>query len=256
VLQAAAAVARPHGGGQLGSFPAPNRVADLPLPVRVAPRADAAPPADAAPHGAAPQGAADDAALVARLAAGDAEALGALYDRHGGACLALARAVVGAADEADDVVAEAFAQLWRTAGRYDPARGSVAAWAVTVTRTRALDHVRARRRRTGAEERAAADVGALNALPATDAPALPLGGTEAPDAGLLRGEAAGRVRRAVAALPAPQRDAILLAFFGGLTHTDVAERLGEPLGTVKTRIRAGLHKLRAALRPLAPGGDL
>jgi RNA polymerase sigma-70 factor (ECF subfamily) len=219
-------------------------VADLPLPTREAPRADAPPP-----------DAESDAALVARVAAGDAEALGALYDRHGATCYALARAVVGAPDEADDVVAGAFAQLWRTAARYDGARGSVGAWVTMVTRTRALDHVRARRRRARAEERAAADAGAGAPFDAGAAPAVPLGGSAEPaDAALERGETAGLVRRALATLPAPQREAILLAFFGGLSHTDVAARLGQPLGTVKTRIRAGLHRLRDVLRPAAAEG--
>jgi RNA polymerase sigma-70 factor (ECF subfamily) len=212
-------------------------LADLTVPPRETLRADAVPPAPAAAPG--------DAELVARVAGGDADALAVLYDRHGAACLALARAVTGAPDEAEDVVADAFGQLWRTAGRYDPARGSVAAWVVTVTRTRALDHLRARRRRTLAEERAASDLLAGSPLGG------PPGGAVDP-ADPAVAEDAGRVRRAVAALPAPQRDAILLAFFGGLTHTDVAGRLGEPLGTVKTRIRAGLQKLRATLRPLAP----
>lgn len=231
-------------------------MADLSFPVPESPRADAVPPPPpvrtTAAGGAAPAPA--DTDLVARMAGGDADALGVLYDRHGAACLALARTITGAPDEAEDVVADAFAQLWRTAARYDAARGTVAAWVVTVTRTRALDHVRARRRRTRAEERAAADALPPGPPRAAGSPfAEPF--VEPADT-VVRGEAAGRVRRALATLPAPQRDAILLAFFGGLTHTDVAAQLGEPLGTVKTRIRTGLLKLRAALRPLAPGADL
>lgn len=251
-MPAGAAVARPPGRRDVAAPTLRPTLADPSAPPHVvAPRADAPP----APDRAAPGDVVPDAALVARVAAGEAEALGALYDRHGAACYALARAVVAAPDEADDVVAGAFAQLWRTAARYDAARGSVAAWATTVTRTRALDHVRARRRRARAEERAAADAGAGEPLGPGGAPAVPLGGSaEPPDAALERGETARLVRRAVAALPEAQREALLLAFFGGLTHADVAARLGQPLGTVKTRIRAGLHKLRDALRPAPAEG--
>lgn len=216
---------------------------------------DSAASASAAGDSAASASAAGDAALVARVAAGDAEAFGALYDRHGATCYALARAVVGAPDEADDVVAGAFAQLWRTAARYDAARGSVAAWVTTVARTRALDHVRARRRRARAEERAAGDAAAGEPLGIGALPAVPLGGSaEPPDAAVERSETARLVRHALATLPEAQREAVLLAFFGGLTHADVAARLGQPLGTVKTRIRAGLHKLRDMLRPAVAGG--
>lgn len=202
--------------------------------------------------------AAADAALVARAAVGDADALGALYDRHGAAAYALARAVVGAPDDAEDVVAQVFAQLWREAARYDTTRGSVAAWVTTLTRSRALDLLRARRRRTGAEERAATEAATLGEGDAAGAAgaALPLGGTgEPPDEALDRGETARAVRASLGTLPEPQRRAVALAFFGGLSHSDVAATLGIPLGTAKTRIRAGLHRLRDALRPYAPEAD-
>ncbi len=212
-------------------LPTPAR-ADAPVDPRLDPRASDA----------------DDATLVGRVAAGDAAALGTLYDRHGAEAHAFARALVGgAADEADDVTAAVFAQLWRTAARYDASRGSVAAWVTMVTRARALDHVRARGRRARAEERAAGP----NAVEA----AVPLGGSaEPPDAAVERSEVARAVRGSLAALPEAQRRAIELAFYGGLSHADVAARLGQPLGTVKTRIRSGLIKLREALRPLAEGG--
>jgi RNA polymerase sigma-70 factor (ECF subfamily) len=197
-----------------------------------------------------------DAALVARAAAGDVDALGALYDRHGASAYALARAVVRDAADAEDVAAQVFAQVWRDAGRYDPARGSVAAWVATLARSRALDLLRARRRRAGAEERAAAEAAALagaDALGDALGAAVPLGGSaEAPDAALERGEAARAVRASLGALPEPQRRAVTLAFFGGLSHPDVAAALDIPLGTAKTRIRAGLRRLRDALRPYAP----
>lgn len=197
-----------------------------------------------------------DAALVLRVAEGDAEALGVLYDRFGPDAHAFARALVGgAADEADDVTAAVFAQLWRSAARYDAARGSVAAWVTMVTRARALDHVRARKRRVRLEERAA-DHAASFAAAGSAPTAVSLGGSgEPPDAAVERAEVARAVRGSLAALPEAQRRAIELAFFGGLSHADVAAALGQPLGTVKTRIRSGLQKLREALRPfLAEGG--
>lgn len=189
-----------------------------------------------------------DAVLVSRVAAGDAEALGALYDRHGATTYALARAIVGEASDADDVVAGAFEQLWRSAPSFDATRGSVAAWLTMITRSRALDHLRAQRRRARLVERAAADDSTVGA-------AVPLGGSaDAPDAAVEHDEMARAVRASLAALPDAQRQAIELAFFGGLTHTDVAATLGQPLGTVKTRIRTGLLRLREALRPWASGG--
>ncbi|WP_284349556.1 sigma-70 family RNA polymerase sigma factor [Roseisolibacter agri] len=189
----------------------------------------------------------DDVALVARVAAGDAEALGALYDRHGGGAYALALAMLRDHADADDAVAGAFEQLWRSASTFDPSRGSVAAWLTMMTRSRALDLLRAQRRRAAAVERAMAE------RTAGDDPsgvtAVPLGAPEPADAAVERGELAQAVRASLATLPDAQRAAIELAFFGGLSHADVAATLGQPLGTVKTRIRDGMRKLRDALRP-------
>jgi RNA polymerase sigma-70 factor (ECF subfamily) len=184
---------------------------------------------------------------VARAAEGDATALAALYDRHGRAAYALARAMVGGASDAEDVVASTFSQLWQSASRYDAGRGSVAAWITTMTRSRALDLLRAQRRRTRLHERAAgADA---------DGFAVPLGGgADLPDREVERAEVARVVRASLETLPPAQRTAIELAFFGGLSHTDIAQALDEPLGTVKTRIRSGMLKLRDALRPLTAGG--
>jgi RNA polymerase sigma-70 factor (ECF subfamily) len=220
---------------------------------RTLPLADRIPLADALPARA-PDAALDDAALVARAAAGDVDALGVLYDRHGAAAYALARAVVRADADAEDVVAQAFAQVWREAPRYDAGRGSVAAWITTLVRSRALDLLRARRRRASAEERAAVESAALTGgRPADALAAVPLGGSaEPPDVVLERGEAARAVRASLGALPEPRRRAVALAFLEGLSHPDVAAALGIPLGTAKTRIRAGLRRLREALRPFAP----
>lgn len=191
--------------------------------------------------------ASQDARLVARVADGDAAALTTLYDRHGRTAFALARAMVGSASDAEDVVASTFTQLWQTASRFDSARGSVAAWITTMTRSRALDLLRAQRRRTRLHERAAtADAEGF---------ALPLGGGgDTPDVDVERAEVAHAVRASLVALPAAQRQAIELAFFGGLSHSDIAAALDEPLGTVKTRIRSGMLKLRDTLRPMLSGG--
>lgn len=185
--------------------------------------------------------------LVARIAAGDEQALGELYDRHGRAAYALALAIVGERADAEETVADAFGQAWRTAGQFDPARGSVAAWLVTITRTRALDLVRARGRRARVLTRAA--------LENTEGLAAPLAqASEAPDRGVERAEARRLVERSLAELPEPQRRVIELAYFGGLTQSEIAAQLREPLGTVKTRTRAGMERLRGLLAPLLSRG--
>jgi len=188
-----------------------------------------------------------DSALVARAAAGDERALGELYDRYGGMAFSLACAVVGEHADAEEVVADAFAQIWRSAGGFDPARGSVTAWVATIVRTRALDLVRSRRRRARVLEEAAVvtDEGETLVL----APSA-----ESPDRGAELSETAAIVRRSLADLPAPQRRVIELAYFGGLSQSEIAAQLSEPLGTVKTRMRAGMDKLRQSLRPVLEAG--
>jgi len=184
-----------------------------------------------------------DRALVERMAAGDERALGELYDRHGRTTYSLAVAIVRERADAEEVVADAFGQAWRTAEQFDPGRGTVGAWLATITRTRALDLVRAQGRRARALARAAQeDDGGV---------AAPLGRAgDAPDRGVERQEARRLVERSLAELPEPQRRVIELAYFGGLTQTEIAAELREPLGTVKTRMRAGMEKLRGALAPL------
>ena len=188
-----------------------------------------------------------DSALVARAAGGDERALGALYDRLGGMAFSLASAVVGDPADAEEVVADAFAQVWRSAAGFDPSRGSVTAWLSTIVRTRALDLVRARKRRARVLEEAAVvtDEGETLVI----APSL-----EAADRGAELNETRGLVQRSLAELPAPQRRVIELAYFGGLSQSEIAEKLSEPLGTVKTRMRAGMEKLRQTLRPVLEAG--
>jgi RNA polymerase sigma-70 factor (ECF subfamily) len=186
---------------------------------------------------------ADDAAWLARAAAGDGAALAPLYDLHARAIYSLALRVLGDEADAEDVLQEVFTQAWRQAGRYDAARGTVVAWLLTMARTRAIDRLRARQARpdTGAPQ----GDNALRDLP-----------TFAVDPGdaLSAVRDAERVREALGYLPPVQRLAIELAYFEGLTQSQIAERLEQPLGTVKTRIRLGLLKLRDALAGTAAGG--
>lgn len=184
-----------------------------------------------------------DSALVAQAAGGDERALGDLYDRYGGMSFSLACAIVGEHADAEEVVADAFAQVWRSASGFDTARGSVAAWLATIVRTRALDLVRSRKRRARVLEEAAVvtDEGESLVL----APSV-----ESTDRSAELTETSVIVRKSLAELPLPQRRVIELAYFGGLSQSEIAAQLSEPLGTVKTRMRAGMDKLRQALRPL------
>lgn len=184
--------------------------------------------------------------LVGRMSEGEDAALGELYDRYGKTLYALALAIVREPADAEEVVVDAFGQAWRQAGAFDPLRGSVGAWLATIARSRALDTVRARGRRARAHERAAqlSDEGLAT-------PVAALGPD--PARGAERGEARRLVAEALAGLPEPQRVAIQLAYFEGLSQSEIAARLAEPLGTVKTRMRAGMEKLRGLLSPLLEG---
>ena len=181
-----------------------------------------------------------DLELMGRIRKGEDRALGELYDRHGAVMYSLARSIVSEPADAEEVVADAFLQIWRGAARYDRGRASVGAFLAVVTRSRALDMVRAARRRGAAEGRAAAwdEGGRAVALSASD---------PAPDRALELRETNAIVRQALDALPEAQREVILLAYFGGYSQTEIAARLSEPLGTVKTRVRTGMQKLRDAL---------
>lgn len=182
-----------------------------------------------------------DAELVARVAQGDEGALGQLYDRFGGVLYAVAFRVMGQQADAEEVVMEAFAQAWREARRFDTGRGSVAAWLTVMTRSRALDRVRSQSRRERITDTAAREEPA-------SAPAMSAG-FPPPGASLLDEERGRAVGAALAALSPPQRQAIELAYYEGLSQSEIAARLGEPLGTIKTRVRLGMQKLREALRP-------
>jgi RNA polymerase sigma-70 factor (ECF subfamily) len=163
-------------------------------------------------------------AVLRRLAEGDASALAELYDRHGGLAFGLALRILREHGDAEDVVQEAFVQVWRQAARYDAARGSPEAWLCAIVRTRAID--RLRRRLSRREQPEAAE-------PAPAAAAGP--------------EGALAVRQALKVLSADQRRALELAYYEGLTQTEIAHRLQEPLGTIKTRIRTAMLRLREEL---------
>lgn len=184
-----------------------------------------------------------DAELVARLALGEDRALAELYDRHSAVAFSLARAIVRDVADAEEVVADCFAQVWRTAASFDPGRGSVVAWVTTIVRTRALDLIRAQRRRARVLDDAAV-LGEDERVAATPSPG------DTPDRDLERAETRELVRRSLADLPDAQRRVLELAYFGGMSQSEIADFLSEPLGTVKTRMRAGLEKLRTALRPI------
>lgn len=168
------------------------------------------------------------------MARGEHGALAELYDRHGRLVYSLALRVLRDQGDAEDVVQDVFSQAWRQASRYESSRGPVVAWLMNLARSRAIDRLRSRRARpeTGADD---AEVARMPDL----APPI--------DDQLALSDQAERVRAAVEQLSLLQRVAIELAFYEGLTHVEIAERLELPLGTVKTRIRQGLSKLKERL---------
>ena len=178
-----------------------------------------------------------DALLLRRMADGDKAAFADLYDRFSRPLYATALRIVSDPAEAQDITHDAFLTLWEKAAVFQSDRGSAFAWAVTLVRNRAIDRVRTRRRRADLLAKAPlADLGYDESA----------AGSSADDSAAL-GDQARAVRAAVATLPAEQRRALELAFFGGLTQQQIAEKLSEPLGTVKARVRRGLLKLRDSL---------
>ncbi len=179
----------------------------------------------------------EDGALIRRMAQGDKLACAELYDRFSRPLYSVALRILNDPSEAEDIVQDVFLALWEKAGSFDTSRGSAFGWAITLTRNRAIDRLRTRRRRSTL----------INESFADDLP----GGQSSPEpdtsADLIFKEKSVAVRAALSTLPPDQFRALELAFFSGLTQQEIAGRLSAPLGTVKARIRRGLLKLRDTL---------
>lgn len=211
-----------------------------------------------------PDNAPGDEALVAQLLRGSEAALGLLYDRHAPAVFRVAHRLLRDPGIAEEIVQETFLALWDRAEQFDPGRGALAAWLTVIARSRAIDRHRAIARRLHAEPFSTV-VGDLPDPAATIdwllASGTPVGLGSAgpsPEAFVASTEARAAIARAVGALAADERLAIVLAYRDGLSQSEIAERLGWPLGTVKTRSRRALRRLREALEdagasPVATG---
>ena len=172
----------------------------------------------------------DDADVIREAARGEIQALATLYDRHAGLLLAMANRILGDKALAEDLVQDVFMEVWRRAHAFDPSRGSVRTWLLVRLRSRAVDRLRSAQHR---REVAVDDVAPREPSPTAEDPEL------APDRAL--------VRKAIAELPEDQRLVIELSYFHGLSSSEIAERMGSPLGTVKSMTAAALTKLRAAM---------
>lgn len=169
----------------------------------------------------------DEAALIARLRAGDQGAMAAIYDRYSSIIYGVALRVLGNTMGAEDVLQEVFIQLWRNPQAFDAGRGRLAAWLAVIARNRAIDHLRKRPIEDDIDD-------------------LPISTSVDLESESAQRMAVEKVRSVMAGLPPEQRRLLEMAFFEGMTHTEIAGKTGEPLGTIKTRIRAGLLVLRKA----------
>lgn len=181
-----------------------------------------------------------DAELLRAVARGDEGALAAIYDRYSSILLGLLLRILHSRAEAEDVLQEVFVQVWRRAGSYDESRGRGFTWLVTLARSRAIDRLRALDSRSRAATASAAEASEVVSDASLDA---------------FRSEQREIVRAALAELTEDQRRTLLLAYEEGLTQSEIAARLNQPLGTVKTRTRAGLMKLRELLRDKFEGAE-
>lgn len=174
------------------------------------------------------QGVSPDVTLVMAIRSGDESAMEVLYDRYSSLLYSVALRVLGDTGAAEDVLQEVFMQLWRNPGLFDSSRGNLAPWLAVIARNRAIDSLRKRYPETDIDD----VIVSVEPDMAGDAE---------------RSRAMEKVREALGTMPLPQRSALEMAYFEGLTHTEIAAKTGEPLGTIKTRIRAGLLALRKAV---------
>jgi RNA polymerase sigma-70 factor (ECF subfamily) len=170
--------------------------------------------------------------LLHRIANGDREALGIFYDQVAALLFSVAARILGDSLEAEEVIQDVFVQIWQKSATFDPALGKALPWALGITRNRAVDRIRGRQR---------------HARLLAEFQALPNPATEIQTAQDLPTDERKLIVQALASLPADQKESIELAFFAGLTHVEISERLEEPVGTIKARIRRGMLKLRESL---------
>lgn len=179
----------------------------------------------------------DDAALIQQIARQDQIGLSQLYDRYARVVQALAYRLLGSREEAEEVVLDVFSQVWRTAEKYDAGKGRVDAWLFMLTRSRALDRGRKRQRYARVFESVTVAEKAERTMVSQN-----------PESVLLRGDRRQQIKAALAQIPPEQRQIIELAYFQGLSQSQIVQQTGISLGTVKTRARLGLKKLRALLQ--------
>lgn len=174
----------------------------------------------------------EDSELIRRMAAKEARALDAFYERYKRAAFSLVYRIVGNREDAEDVLVDVFWQAWQQANRYDDSRGEPLTWLLTIARTRAIDCVRSQgsRRTEGLENRAETGSG-IDADP------------------FVQADTREAVREALRTLPDQQRIPLEMAYYQGMSHTEIASALNQPLGTVKDRIRNGMMHLRKRLKP-------
>jgi RNA polymerase sigma-70 factor, ECF subfamily len=177
-----------------------------------------------------------EATLLQRVATGDALAFDQLYTRWSPMLFGLVCKILNDPKEAEDALQEGFLHIWHKAASYDSARSSPTTWAYMIFRNKAIDRIRTRERRSRGMEQIAREE-PFQAVPSTD-----------PEEGVEHNERRRVIKAALDSIPLDQREAVSLAFFSGLTQTEIAERLGAPLGTVKARIRRGLLKLADTLK--------
>jgi RNA polymerase sigma-70 factor (ECF subfamily) len=184
---------------------------------------------------------ANSTAILPAIAAGDTVAVADLYDRHGATLYALLLKILGDRSDAQEILQETFVTAWRRAGDFDPGRGSEIAWLVSIARNRAIDRLRSRNLRSVREEEAGREI------PMAGPSVVSIGDAER---GAMLGQLRTRMQSALAELPEAQRSVLELAYFQGLSQSEIAGKLGEPLGTIKTRTQLAMKKLREKLKDL------